>query len=207
VELDHVLIAVADLASAGRELEARHGLVSVEGGRHPGWGTANRIVPLGETYLELIAAVDDEEAAASEVGRWVLSSAGPARPLGWAVRTATLDAVANRLHLAVRAGSRQAPDGQFVRWRTAGVERAAVEPSLPFFIEWAPAAAFPGRARVTHRHGSVSIDRLELVGDADRLAAWLGEESLPVVVRPGPPALAKVFLAGRDGEIALGAGY
>jgi hypothetical protein len=51
LELDHVLIAVSDLAAAAREIEVRYGLVSIEGGRHPGWGTANRIVPLGETYL------------------------------------------------------------------------------------------------------------------------------------------------------------
>jgi hypothetical protein len=47
MELDHVLIGVTDLAAAARELEARCGLVSVEGGSHPHWGTANRIVPLG----------------------------------------------------------------------------------------------------------------------------------------------------------------
>jgi hypothetical protein len=49
LELDHVLIAVADLAEAARKIEARHGLASINGGRHPDWGTANRIVPLGET--------------------------------------------------------------------------------------------------------------------------------------------------------------
>ncbi len=42
-----MLIGVADLAAAALELEAHCGLASVEGGRHPGWGTANRIVPLG----------------------------------------------------------------------------------------------------------------------------------------------------------------
>jgi hypothetical protein len=52
VELDHVLIAVADLSSAAREMEKSYGLASVEAGRHAGWGTANRIVPLGETYLD-----------------------------------------------------------------------------------------------------------------------------------------------------------
>src|SRR5829696_3110347 len=45
--LDHGLIAVADLAAAAREIEARHGLASVEDGRQPDWGTAPRIVPLG----------------------------------------------------------------------------------------------------------------------------------------------------------------
>jgi hypothetical protein len=65
MELDHVLIAVDDLEAAAKEVEERLGLASVAGGRHHGLGTANRIVPLGETYLELVAVVDDAEAAAS----------------------------------------------------------------------------------------------------------------------------------------------
>jgi len=36
LHLDHVVIAVADLATATREIEVRHGLTSLEGGRHPG---------------------------------------------------------------------------------------------------------------------------------------------------------------------------
>ena len=99
IELDHVLIAVTDLDAAGREFEARHGLASVAGGRHPGWGTANRIVPLGDTYLELVAAVDTAEAAGSPFGRWV-AAAPSGRPLGWAVRTQELDVIAGRLGLA-----------------------------------------------------------------------------------------------------------
>ena len=58
LELDHVLIAVDVLDEAGRWIEERHGLTSIQGGRHTGWGTANRIVPLGGSYLELIAVVD-----------------------------------------------------------------------------------------------------------------------------------------------------
>src|SRR5918994_6149300 len=71
LELDHVLIAVVDLAEAARAIEARHGLASLEGGRHPSWGTANRIVPLGGAYLELVAIVDEAEAARSPFGGWV----------------------------------------------------------------------------------------------------------------------------------------
>jgi glyoxalase-like protein len=70
VEIDHVLIAVADLAAAAREVEEHHDLGSIDGGHHPGWGTANRIVPLGETYLELVAVVDSVEAKQSVFGRW-----------------------------------------------------------------------------------------------------------------------------------------
>jgi hypothetical protein len=62
VEIDHVLIAVADLSTAAQEMAKRDGLTSVEGGRRTGWGTANAIVPLGKTYLELVAVVDAAEA-------------------------------------------------------------------------------------------------------------------------------------------------
>lgn len=206
MELDHVLIAVADLATAARHLEARHGLASIEGGRHPGWGTANRIVPLGETYLELVAVIDEAEAAQSPFGRWV-AGAHPelAQTLGWAVRTHQLDDVARRLGLTVEAGSRAARGGRLQRWRLAGVEQAAAEPSLPFFIEWGQDTPLPGRAPATHRAGSVEIAELQLDGDADRLTAWLGAHRLPITVRPGLPAVTSVVLAGAAGEIVLDA--
>ena len=41
------------------------------GGRHPGHGTANRIVPLGSSYIELMAVVDRVEADSSPLGSWV----------------------------------------------------------------------------------------------------------------------------------------
>ena len=71
---------VADLAAAGRELEARHGLASIEGGRHAGYGTANRIVPLGESYLELVTVADEAKAARSPFGSWVARSRSQVGP-------------------------------------------------------------------------------------------------------------------------------
>ena len=206
LELDHVLIAVADLAADAEEIEARHGLASVEGGRHPAWGTANSIVPLGEAYLELVAVVDEAEAAQSPFGSWV-AQARPtlATPLGWAVRTNELDDVARRLGLVVAPGSRVTRDGQLVRWRLAGIEEASAEPSLPFFIEWGHGTPLPGRARATHAAGGVQIAKLQLDGDPDRLDAWLGAHHLPITVHPGTPALTSIILTGAAGEIVLDA--
>ncbi|HLN14742.1 MAG TPA: VOC family protein, partial [bacterium] len=65
VWIDHVLIAVPDLAEGARKMEDAYGLRAIEGGRHPGAGTGNMIVPLGTSYLELIAVVDPGEASAS----------------------------------------------------------------------------------------------------------------------------------------------
>jgi hypothetical protein len=182
IELDHVLIAVDDLANGALAFEYEHGVVSYEGGRHPDWGTANRIVPLGDAYLELVAAVDREKAMNSPFGRWVLA-AEDGQPLGWAVR-GDLDEISRRLSLPVSSGSRrQTAEGPTLSWRFAGVEQAAAEPFLPFFIEWESDTQLPGE------RGTARLARLELQGDAERLDEWLGEHELPIVIEPGAPAV------------------
>jgi hypothetical protein len=204
LELDHVLIAVADLATAARELDARYGLASVEGGRHPDWGTANCIVPLGDAYLELITIVDAARAAESVVGRWVATKQpGLGSPLGWSVRTEELDDIARTRGLTVAAGSRLASDGRSMRWRMSGLEQAAAEPSLPFFIQWNRGTRPPGSADAAHRAGPVRLARLELAGDAGRVAGWLGRHRLPIAVRAGVPAVTSIILTGAAGEFAL----
>jgi len=200
VELDHVLIAVSDLQVASRALEQSHGLASVEGGRHAGWGTANRIVPLGDAYIELITVVDDAEARGSAFGRWVAAGveSRPGRPLGWVARTDRLDEVAQRLGMTPHAGARPAGDGRVLRWRLAGVEEAAAEPALPFFVEWGEGTPLPGSAEIEHPAGRVRMERLELSGDVGRVRAWLSTEDMPIGVTKGPPAVKGIVLTGNQ---------
>jgi hypothetical protein len=207
LELDHVLIAVPDLDEAPRAFEERHGLVSVAGGRHAGWGTANRIVPLGESYVELITVVDEREAAGSVFGRWVADGirSAPGRPLGWVARTDRLDDVAERLGLSASSGSRAGADGRVLSWRLAGVEAAEAEASLPFFVEWGEDTPLPGRAPAAHAVGSVRLARLELDGDAGRVSDWLGTDELPIAVSPGAPAVTRAVLEADHREIVIGA--
>jgi hypothetical protein len=119
------------------------------------------------------------------------------------VSTDRLDDVARRLDLTVIPVSRTTPDGGLFRGRIAGLEQAAAEPSLPFFIERGEGAPFPGSAPATHRSGSAQITRLELSGDAKRLAAWLGAHDLPITIRAGEPAVASIVLTGDAGEIVV----
>ena len=54
---------------------------------HP-TGTANRIIPLGRTYIELIAVVDAAKAAESARSRRIGQAAEAGRPFAtWAART------------------------------------------------------------------------------------------------------------------------
>lgn len=201
MELDHIVIAVTDLDVAASAFNEDHGLASIVGGRHPGWGTANRIVPLGDAYLELIAVVDEGEAVESMLGRWVARNAtASGHLLGWAVRPPNLDEVAQRLGLEAVPGSRATPTGEVIRWRTVGVDQASSDPSLPFYIERAQGTSFPGAGTAP----VATVSRLDVRGRSDALSAWLGDHSLPIRVLAGSPGIASAVLAGEHGQIVLG---
>lgn len=176
--LDHVVVCVPDLAQGSREFEARYGLVSVEGGRHRGHGTANRLIPLGDNYIELLAVVAPKEAKTSALGTWALHQA--AVPGGDAVclRTDDLDTTCSRLGLVPDPMSRVRPDGVVLEWRLAGMKQAFAN-LLPFFIEWSvPDELHPGRIGVEHPAGRVFLVDTTISGDAAhvaRLSEWAPE--------------------------------
>ena len=205
LELDHVLIAVADLAAAGRELQGRHGLhpsrAAATPGTAPPTGSCRSPTPTSSWSqsptsprpCEVRSEAGSHACSASEAGPWD----GPS------VRTRSTPS-------PVGSGSRSAParggrSAEVLRWRLAGLEREAAEPSLPFFIEWAPGTPFPGHVSVRHLVGAVRIAELRLAGDSDRVAEWLGAQRLPITVRSAPPAVASIVLAGAAGEIVLDA--
>lgn len=186
LEIDHVVFCVPDLTRAGEHLSQRYGFVSHPGGRHPGHGTANRIVPLGKSYLELVAVVDAVEASQSRFGVWVgENSAYPPTAHAICLRTEDLDEVCDRLGLEAVSMSRETPQARTLRWRLAGLDRA-LEDQLPFFVEWdIPPDAHPGRMEPGNR---VRIDDVVLTGNVDRLKAWT-EGATNVKVEAGEPGI------------------
>jgi hypothetical protein len=200
--IDHVILPVRDLALEAAELEARYGLGSFEGGRHPAWGTANRIVPLGDSYLELVAVVDHETAGQTAFGQWI-AAATPGRLLGWAVRTDSIDAIARRLGLPVLTGSRTTPNGAVITWRSVGTDIAVRDPGLPFFIQWGDGVPLPGSAAVEHRGGPVTLKMVSVAADPVRLAEWLGDHDLPIDVT-GLPGTSAITLTGGRGDFTIG---
>src|SRR5712691_1415949 len=67
--IDHIIIGVQDLEQATAQFGQNLGLLASGGGIHPSGGTANRIIVIGETYLELIAVRAPEEAQQSLLDR------------------------------------------------------------------------------------------------------------------------------------------
>ncbi len=204
LRIDHVGWGVDDLGRAAAEVRERYGLASVPGGRHPGWGTANRIVPLGDSYLELIAVVDAGEATADPVGsgyaRHIRAASGL---MLWCLATDELDAVAARLGLGIQAKSRVRPDGTRIGWRSAGLPDALENPWLPFFIEWDVAPELhPGRMHAPHAVTPRGIASVTLGADPEELSAWLGGAALPARLG-GPPGVNSVTVTTVAGEITI----
>ncbi len=203
LEIDHVVLGVADLDLAAANLLDEHGLVALPGGRHPKWGTANRIVPLGSTYLELVAVVDPEVAAESGFGGWVAGMAARGGGWGWAVRTGDIEATAARLQLRIEPGSRVTADGAQLRWRLAGLPTERSDPAVPFFISWDAGTPLPGTAHAPHRGGDAHLVGLTIEGGLERLPTWLGDADLPIDVIPGDRGVVAVEIATNTRTIRL----
>jgi len=206
IQIDHVVYAVRDLDEAADRLRRTYGLASVTGGRHAGWGTGNRIIPLGEQYVELISVLDPDEAAGSVFGRAMLAFLdGGDRPWTVVCRTDELDRIAARLDLEVSEGARTRPDGQVIAWRGAGLDDPRRGLHQPFFIEWSLATPdiYPGRAAADHGVEPLGISWIEVGGNAEGLHAWLGDADLPLRVAEGPPAVRSFAVATADGEVVI----
>ena len=202
---DHVIYAVGDLDAADKRFSERFGLASVPGGRHRGWGTANRIIPFGTSYLELVAVVDSAEAGASDFGRAVLEAVAQREQLvGWAVATDDIEPIARRLDLEVTPGSRRRPDGSTLSWRVAGLSRAMEAGALPLFVQWdGPSGFHPGAAAAQHRSTPRGIAWIEVTADERGLREWLGDCDLPLRIAAGRPSLAAVGIGTADGEVVV----
>lgn len=201
--IDHVVWGVRNLEAASAEVPGRFGLASVKGGRHPGWGTENCIVPLGPNYLELIAIADEDEAGRDPVGRLWLQLLRQGEGLAaWCLATDDIDGVASRLGLEVRWKWRILPDGSEVAWRTAGLEKALQHPALPFFISWDVAPdQHPGRMYAGGAD-AVGIRWVRVGADPGQFAEWVGDEPVPVRFG-GSPRVNAVGLSLPSGEVVI----
>lgn len=201
--LDHILLGVSDLDRGMDFVEKRLGVRPAFGGVHPGRGTRNALLSLGEMhYLEVIAP--DPAQPAAEDSRGLKKLAEP-RIVGWAAHPGNLDAFAARIRgLGITAqgpdaGSRKRPDGRMLNWKTLTLADGR-DGLLPFFIEWGadtvhPSADAPRGAKIA-RFELVSPKAAELRRACEML-------ELDVNVVEGAEAGIRAEIEGKSGEKVL----
>lgn len=149
--LDHILLGCSDLDVGIAFAAASTGVQPQFGGVHPGRGTRNALLSLGELqYLEIIAP-DPKQTGLQPwpVQRITeLKQLSSPRLIGWAVHVADIDALARKFHEAGLAtqpiipGSRKRDDGRVLNWKTLNltIDRDGI---LPFFIQWSADSPHP----------------------------------------------------------------
>jgi hypothetical protein len=152
-KVDHLVYAAPDLAVAIAHVERLLGVKAIPGGQHPGGGTRNALIGLGEkAYLEIIGP-DPDQPTPPRPRRFGIDDLKSPRLVTWAAKGTDLEGIVRNakshgLDLGqVQAGSRRRPDGLLLSWHLT-VSPALTEGGVvPFFIDWGrtehPAASLP----------------------------------------------------------------
>jgi catechol 2,3-dioxygenase-like lactoylglutathione lyase family enzyme len=209
-QLDHILLGCNDLDRGIDFVEQHTGVRPAVGGVHPGRGTRNALLSLGERrYLEVIAP--DPKQDQNHVEQFALKTLLHLKELssphliGWAAHPGDLEKFSALLRnagiafLGPRPGSRQRPDGQLLQWKSLNLkdDRGGL---LPFFIEWSadslhPSADAPQGCSLT-RFGAVSPNPADLTKIIDQL-------QLDMLVSHGDKAALHATIVGPKGELTL----
>jgi len=199
--LDHFILGCDDLDRGIDFVEKHTGVRAAFGGVHPGRGTRNALLSLGERrYLEIMAP-DPAQKLAPQIPR--LRELKEPHIVGWAVHPANVNQLVARLREAGVAfkdpqpGSRQRPDGKVLHWRSLTLNDD-LDGRLPFFIEWSadslhPSADAPKGCRLVH-FGAVAPQPDDLA----KFATFL-QIDLPIS-RGDKPAL-QATIVGPKGEL------
>ncbi|HEU5228200.1 MAG TPA: VOC family protein [Ktedonobacteraceae bacterium] len=202
--LSQIIYGVQDLKVATKQIESR-GFTVVDGGYHPGLGTANRIVPLGDTYFEILGIVDRQEALRNPFGSALLRQTQQGnRLVRWSLRTDAIDKIARERDLVPENRSRRLPDGTLLTWKAAGLPLSLTEGWLPFFMQWDNSAQYPGLIPVHHAVQPQGIAWLEITPkDPLWLKRWLGTAQVPLRIVDGAAGIHRVGLCTSRGTLVL----
>lgn len=158
--IDHIVIAAKDPAQAAIDFGKKHGVTTLEGGRHTNWGTYNHLAYFrNDCYIEWIGIFDESLAVRSNnplvQQLFQALEADIERPIQFALRTDNMDAYLNHFytldiaHTGPISGSRQKPNGTTLAWRMLFPDFGAV--AAPFLIEWSEAKNSPQDERYLNK--------------------------------------------------------
>jgi len=140
--IDHLVYAAPRLDEAVALLERMLGVRAAPGGQHLGRGTRNALIGLGPAcYLEIIGP--DPEQREFEGPRWFgIDQLTRARLAAWAARASSIEVIWERARQQgvelgpIGEGSRQRPDGSWLRWQFTDPVVHAMDGVVPFLIDW-----------------------------------------------------------------------
>jgi len=201
--LDHIILGCNDLDRGIDRVKESTGVRATLGGVHPGRGTRNALLSLGERrYLEIIAP-DSSQGPVVHFPQ-ILGMAEP-RLIGWAVHPPDIAATAKLLRENQIAftgpddGSRQRPDGGVLHWKTINLadDRHGL---LPFFIEWSADSVHPSKDAPAH----CTLEYFQIMSaDRDELSTTFKRMGLDLPVERSDKARLRALISGPKGDLGL----
>ena len=135
--LDHIIIGVSDLEQATITFSEKLGLQPSGSGTHPTGGTANRIIVIGDTYIELLTIRDAAKAQQSMQER--LSKGDGYLNFVLASNDLETDSAAIKSRgvsiIGPTSGKLTSADGRSRGWLRTDIERPALTQHYPFLIQ------------------------------------------------------------------------
>jgi hypothetical protein len=207
--LDHLLLGCSDLDQGVAFVEQHTGVRPATGGIHPGRGTRNALLSLGQLhYLEVIApdpAQTEVSKVRAELPAMLKRLAAPTL-VDWAAHASDIAAVAERWRKAGVAfhgptpGSRARPDGKMLHWQTLNLDNDR-DGLLPFFIQWGAETVHPS----VDAPAGCELESFVVVSpETAALAAECQKLGVSVDVTPGKTAHLQATIAGPKGTLTLG---
>ncbi len=201
--LDHIILGCNDLNRGIAFAEEHSGVRAAFGGIHPGRGTCNALLRLGERrYLEIIAP-DPKQPAVMQYS--AITKMTEPRLIGWAAHPGDIDGFAKKLRSAEvpfvgpRPGSRARPDGRILKWRSLGLadDRNGL---LPFIIEWSPDSIHPA----ADAPAGCRLQQLVIVSpNAEEISRLLRRIGIDAPVETGVKAELRALINGPKGSFSI----
>ncbi|WP_423921973.1 VOC family protein [Candidatus Poriferisodalis sp.] len=209
--IDHIVVAAPDLEAGTAAVEALVGMRAAPGGPHPGVGTRNTLMSLGDdVYLEIIAP-DPEQPAPANPRPFGIDSLSRPKLVTFAVHASdgeTIDDVVAAMRVCgedpgeIISMSRVKPDGEELHWSLTLSPAGLAEGAglAPFVIEWGDtthpatvtptgctlvslAGTHPDTDHIRALHAAIGIDIDVNAGDSVNLEATLDTPNGRVTLR------------------------